>query len=109
MSPLGASLNGGHLKVAQLPLYELDADVDVRGCDNRTPLINASCSGHLEIIQWLLSRSAKLTARDEEDGLTPQPSIRIHDDLYMLSVPDHSKNPSLDRAIRFTAQSPVVV
>jgi ankyrin repeat protein len=57
VSPLGAALSGGHLKIAQL-LYERGADVDVKGSDDRTPLYGASWFGHLEIVQWLLSRSA---------------------------------------------------
>jgi ankyrin repeat protein len=63
VSPLGAALNGGHFKIAQL-LYELGAEVDVQGRDNRTLLRGASSSGDLEIVQWLLSRSANLTVRD---------------------------------------------
>jgi ankyrin repeat protein len=70
VSPLGAALGGGHLKIAQL-LYERGAEVDVKGLANRTPLRGASCSGHLEIVQWLLSRSANLAARDDETGWTP--------------------------------------
>jgi ankyrin repeat protein len=72
MSPLGAALSRGHLKMAQL-LYERGADVDVKGVNNFTPLMAESCSGHLEIVQWLLSRDANLTApgRDEHIGWTP--------------------------------------
>jgi ankyrin repeat protein len=69
VSPLGAALTGGHLKIAQL-LYERGADVDVQGRGNRTPLRGASYTGNLEIVQWLLSRSANLTARDEYFGRT---------------------------------------
>jgi hypothetical protein len=57
MSPLGAALTGGHLKIAQA-LYERGADVDVRGRHDCTPLYGASCSGHFEIVQWLLSHGA---------------------------------------------------
>ena len=63
VSPLGAALNSGHLKIAQL-LFEHRAEVDVHGTDYRTPLHGASCSGHLEIVQWLLSRSANPNVRD---------------------------------------------
>ena len=64
ISPLGAALNSGHLKIAQL-LYERGAEVDVQRVNNRTPLRGASCSGHLEIAEWLLNRNANLTVRDE--------------------------------------------
>ena len=57
VSPLGAALNSGQLKMAQL-LYERGANVDVQSHDNATPLGAASNSGHLEIVQWLLSRGA---------------------------------------------------
>ena len=68
-SPLGAALNGGHLKIAQL-LYERGAEVDVQGGSNRTPLRGASSSGDLEIAQWLLNRNANLTIRDKRLGWT---------------------------------------
>ena len=57
VSPLGAALNSGQLKMAQL-LYERGANVDVQSHDNSTPLGAASNSGHLEIVQWLLCRGA---------------------------------------------------
>jgi ankyrin repeat protein len=72
VSPLGAALIRGQLKVAQL-LYERGAEIDVQGRKNRTPLSAASCSGHLETVQWLLSRGANLTVRDQDKhfGWTP--------------------------------------
>jgi ankyrin repeat protein len=69
VSPLGAALSGGHLKIAQL-LYERGADVDVRGNFNRTPLNGASCSGHLETVEWLFNRSANPNVQDGS-GWTP--------------------------------------
>jgi ankyrin repeat protein len=69
VSPLGAALRGGHLKVAQL-LYERGADVDVRGRNQRTLLEGASCSGHLETAHWLLNRTANPNVWDG-DGWTP--------------------------------------
>ena len=57
VSPLGAALNGGHFKIAQL-LYERGADLGVRDSCKFTLLDGASWSGGLEIVQWLLSRSA---------------------------------------------------
>jgi ankyrin repeat protein len=70
MSPLGAALRGGHLKIAQV-LYERGAEVDVHGLGNRTPLFGASCSGHLETVQWLLSHGANPNERAKSDGWTP--------------------------------------
>ena len=57
VSPLGAALRGGHLKIAQV-LYECGADVDVQGYGDYTSLYAASCSGHSEIVQWLLIHGA---------------------------------------------------
>jgi ankyrin repeat protein len=68
MSPLGAALRGGHLKIAQV-LYEHGANVDVQGRDD-TPLSGASYSGHFEIVQWLLSHRANPNAQGQEDGWT---------------------------------------
>jgi ankyrin repeat protein len=69
LSPLGAALNSGHLKIAQL-LYDRGAEVDVQG-DYDTPLGAASSSGHLEIVEWLLSRGANLAVRQKRLGWTP--------------------------------------
>ena len=57
MSPLGAALRGGHLKIAQI-LYERGADVEVQGRDKCTLLDGASCFGNVENVQWLLGRGA---------------------------------------------------
>jgi ankyrin repeat protein len=70
LSPLGAALSRGHLKIAQL-LYDRGANVDVHGLNNCTPLYSASWQGHLEIVQWLLSRGANSSARDERIDWTP--------------------------------------
>ena len=69
VSPLGAALRGEHLKISQA-LYEHGADVDVWVSTERTLLDGASCSGHFEIVHWLLSRSANPNFRDEI-GWTP--------------------------------------
>jgi ankyrin repeat protein len=69
MSPLGAALRGGHLKIAEL-LHEHGADVDVRGEIDHTPLFGASSSGHFEIVQWLLSHGANPNHRAKYDGST---------------------------------------
>jgi ankyrin repeat protein len=52
-------------------LYDRGAEVDVQASENRTPLRGASSSGHLEIVQWLLSRGANSTARAGGLGFTP--------------------------------------
>jgi hypothetical protein len=69
MSPLGAALRGGHLKIAQV-LYERGADVDIQGNNNLTPLYGASVFGHFEIVQWLLDRRANPNHRSSVTGLT---------------------------------------
>ena len=65
VSPLGAALSGGYLKIAQL-LYERGADVNVQGRQNRTLLRSVSITGHLEVVQWLLSHGANPTVWDED-------------------------------------------
>ena len=80
VSPLGAALRGGHLKIAQL-LYERGADVDVQGRGHRTLLRGASCSGPLEIVQWLLSCSANSSICDEQMGWTPLHSAACFGDV----------------------------
>jgi ankyrin repeat protein len=70
VSPLGAALSRGHLKVAQL-LYERGADIDVQGSNDRTPLYSVSWVGHLEIVRWLLNRSASPNGHDKIYGWTP--------------------------------------
>jgi len=70
VSPLAAAISGGRFKIAQL-LYERGADVDVQGTYNRrTLLYDASAFGQLEVVQWLLSRSANPNVRDLS-GWTP--------------------------------------
>jgi ankyrin repeat protein len=69
MSPLGAALRGGHLKIAQI-LYERGADVDVQGYNNSTPLYGASASGHFEIVEWLLNHRANPKHRGGSLGWT---------------------------------------
>src|SRR6266478_6653961 len=70
VSPLVAALRGEHFKIAQ-SLYERGADVDVQGPYKRTPLCGASLSGHLEIVEWLLSRSANTNVREDQNGWVP--------------------------------------
>ena len=77
VSPLGAALNGGHFKIAQL-LYERGAEVDVQGAAD-TPLGAASSDGHLEIVQWLLSRGANSTVRHKCYGWTALHGAAFHE------------------------------
>ena len=69
VSPLAAALEMKDFKTAQL-LYEHGAAVDVEGYHKRTPLYGASCSGHLEIAEWLLRHGASPFASDQTDGRT---------------------------------------
>jgi ankyrin repeat protein len=69
MSPLGAALRGGYLKIAQI-LHERGAEVDVQGRNDYTPLFGASCSGHFDTVQWLLSHRADPNNRGRTDGWT---------------------------------------
>ena len=70
ISPLGAALSVGHLKMAQF-LYERGADVDVQGKNGRTPLFSASWVGRIEIVRWLLSSRASPNVQDKDYGWTP--------------------------------------
>jgi ankyrin repeat protein len=45
-------------------------DGKAKDCAHWTPLHAAVTKGHLEIVQWLLSRNVSVNVRDE-DGLTP--------------------------------------
>ena len=67
VSPLGVALQGGHLKCAQV-LLERGADVDVQANCDYTPLLGASCTGHSEIVQWLLSHRANPNHRGKIIG-----------------------------------------
>ncbi len=67
VSPLVAALRGEHFKIAQ-SLYERGADVDVQGAYSRTSLYGASLTGHLEIVEWLLSRGANPNVREDGEG-----------------------------------------
>jgi ankyrin repeat protein len=69
VSPLGAALRGEHLKMAHL-LHERGADINVQGGEDHTPLFRASCSGHFEIVQWLLSHRADPNDQANLDGWT---------------------------------------
>ena len=69
VSPLGAAIKGGHLKIAEV-LHERGADVDVQGHNEYTPLLSASITGHIGIVQWLLSRQANPNNRSQPDGWT---------------------------------------
>jgi ankyrin repeat protein len=69
VSPLGAALRGGHLKIAEV-LHEHGAEVDVQGDNDYTALYGASSSGHFEIVQWLLSHRANPNHRAKFDGWT---------------------------------------
>ena len=73
VSPLAAALRMGHFELAHI-LYQRGADLDVRGCYERTPLLGASITGDLGIIRWLLRRGADPNAVgvvDMINGWTP--------------------------------------
>ena len=76
VSPLGAALKGGHLKIAQV-LHDRGADVDVRVQSDFTLLYCASGSGHFEIVQWLLSHGANPNA-SKGDGWTSLHTAAFH-------------------------------
>jgi ankyrin repeat protein len=68
-APLSASVDGGHIEVAQL-LFTHGANINARSADNWTPLHIASLEGHLEIVKWLLDKGADASSR-EKYGMTP--------------------------------------
>jgi ankyrin repeat protein len=70
VTPIVAALAGGYFQLSQL-LFERGADVDVRGHNEHTSLWVVSQRGHLEIAQWLLSRSADPNSRSKEGRWTP--------------------------------------
>jgi ankyrin repeat protein len=42
--------------------------LDARGDGGGTPLMNASCEGHVKVMQWLLNKGASINERDDGDG-----------------------------------------
>ena len=77
VSPLGAALSGGHLKIAQV-LYDRGADVNVQGHHDYTPLHGASWSEHFEIVEWLLSHHANPNQQSKFDGWTSLHTAAFH-------------------------------
>ena len=60
---LHKSAQEGHDAIVKLFL-DHEADVNIRGWSNRTPLIQASARGHLSIVRLLISRGADLELSD---------------------------------------------
>ena len=85
VSPLGAALEMKDFKTAQL-LYEHGAGVDVEGHNKRTPLYGVSCSGHLEIAEWLLHHGANLFVSDQIDGCTVLHEVATNGCLELLQM-----------------------
>ena len=69
VTPLVVALHGKHFQVAKL-LHRNGADVDVRVCDEYTPLRLACIDGLVDIIQWLFNHGADVNAQGL-DGWTP--------------------------------------
>jgi hypothetical protein len=69
LSPLVAALHKRQFDVAEF-LYQRDADVDIMGYENRTPLHAASVDGSADIVEWLLAHGADAMSRQEQ-GETP--------------------------------------
>ena len=90
VSPLAAALQMNDFKTAQL-LYEHGAGVDVEGYHKRTPLYGASCSGHLELSEWLLRHDASLLVSDEGHGRTVLHEAVINGLLELLQMLLHHK------------------
>ena len=65
-------------------LYESGADINTRSKTGRTPLYEAAASGKSEIVQWLLSLGADVSAADE-DGFTPLHSA-VQTDLEIVKL-----------------------
>ena len=69
ITPLVAALAGNYFQIAELLLHHC-ADVEVRGCLQRTPLLSASQNGNPEVVEWLLTHGADANARSS-DSWTP--------------------------------------
>jgi ankyrin repeat protein len=67
-TPLHASIQGGHIRVAELLLAH-GADVNAPGTYSVTPLHVASRHGHLDAVKWLLDHGADVNAK-RVDGQT---------------------------------------
>ncbi len=67
-TPLHEACNYGQVKIAEI-LIEAGAHIDDRGgpkCDGITPLLDAACNGHLEMINLLLNKGASPFARSNQ-------------------------------------------
>ncbi|KAI9509210.1 ankyrin repeat-containing domain protein [Russula earlei] len=61
VTPLVAALRDEDFKIAEL-LYRHDANVDVRGVHNLTPL-HVACRGYVDVVLWLLNHGADVNAQ----------------------------------------------
>ncbi|XP_046326546.2 ankyrin repeat domain-containing protein 50-like [Haliotis rufescens] len=55
---------GSETEIVKLVLSHLSVDINVRGCDGRTPVMQAVCKGQLEMVKLLVSKGADMTLVD---------------------------------------------
>ncbi|KAH9077520.1 ankyrin repeat-containing domain protein [Lactarius deliciosus] len=85
ISPLQAALFQRHFGVANL-LHNHGAVVDLRGGNsNKTPLYNASISGRVDVMRWLLNHGADPNAQ-KNDGRTPLHAAARDTNLEVVQV-----------------------
>ena len=79
-TPLYASLEGGHIEVAQLLLAH-GAGINSRSqaAHDCTPLHFASAMGHLKIVEWLLNHGADVNSQE----------ARGHSPLHLSAIAGH--------------------
>jgi ankyrin repeat protein len=70
LTPLVATLGKKHFQLAEL-LYKHGAVVDVRGSFEMTPMDDASFTGDVEVMQWLIDHGADTKDCSSLHGLTP--------------------------------------
>ncbi|KAF8259884.1 hypothetical protein EI94DRAFT_1690198 [Lactarius quietus] len=70
LAPLPAALSKGHFQVADL-LYRHGAVVDLQDAANDTLLYEASASGQVDIMRWLLNHGADANACGPDTQWTP--------------------------------------
>jgi len=58
----------GHLQVV-LSLLRHGVDVDIRTCEDRTPLLVASQSGHHDVVQCLIDNGTDVNSQEDDHNL----------------------------------------
>ena len=64
-------------------LLDMDADINAKDNNGRTPLHNVSWTGHTDVVQLLLNKGADINAKDKQ-GRTPLQSTISYETRNIL-------------------------